>query len=91
MKPDDVCELYSEKSVALTLRLLDDNNDNPMVLIEGTAETLKMFAELLLAVSKSSAGSGFSISPKGAGSFHFSKVSKLGMYINKIETQDSQS
>jgi hypothetical protein len=52
------------------------------VLIDGPPEALKMLGELLLAVAHEEAGSSFSISPNGAGRFHFSRDSELGIYIH---------
>lgn len=88
MKPDDVCEKYSNKKVGLSIRLIDpeEQGEAPsMVLIEGSATALEMLAELLSAVSIDAKNDGFSISPFGAGKVHFSKRSKLGVYIHRLD------
>jgi hypothetical protein len=84
MKTDEICDRYSDKSVGLVLRLLDDDQKSPStVLIEGSADALKMLAELLVAVADEPDNDGFSISPFGAGKLHFGKASKLGVYIHR--------
>src|SRR5215216_3919908 len=54
VRPDDVSVKYADKNVELTLRLLADDTQEegvvPYVLIEASAEGLKMLAELLTAV-----------------------------------------
>ena len=57
------------------------------MLIEGSSSALRMLAELLLAVADEAENDGFSISPFGAGRFHFSKSSKLGVYIHRINSE----
>jgi len=87
MKTDDICEFYAEKKVDLTIRILeveDEDEDEELVLIEGRRDALKFLAELLLAVSEESADDGFSISPIGAGSIHFSESATLGIYIHSL-------
>lgn len=86
MKADEVCEQYSSKNVGLTLRMIEDEDGEPSttVLIEGSALALRMLAELIVAVANESENEGFSISPFGAGSDHFSKSSKLGVYIHRL-------
>jgi len=83
MRPDEICEKHSTHSVGLVLKLLreDDEELAPSILIEGSEEALKMFGELLLSVASERPGSSFSLSPSGAGRFHFSKDSELGLYI----------
>ncbi|MRD46979.1 hypothetical protein GHT07_06800 [Caenimonas koreensis DSM 17982] len=84
MKTDEICERYSEKSVGLVVRLLDDDNQSPStVLIEGSVDALRMLAELLVAVADESDNDGFFISPFGAGKVHFGKASELGVYIHR--------
>jgi hypothetical protein len=86
MKTDEICERFSEKSVGLVLRLLDDGDgdQSSTVLIEGPARALRMLAELLIAVADESENEGFSISPFGAGKDHFSTASELGVYIHRL-------
>ena len=88
MKPDEVCEKYSNKKVGLSIKLMDpeDHGEEPtMVLIEGSSDALGMLAELLTAVATEQKVDGFSISPFGAGRIHFAKKSKLGVYIHKLD------
>lgn len=84
MRPDEICEKHSAQSVGLTLKLLreDDEELVPSILIEGTNEALKMLGELLLSVANERPGSSFALSPAGAGRFHFSQGSELGLYIH---------
>lgn len=86
MTPDNVCGRYGNKSVGLSLRLIeqDDGSAPDTVLIEGPPKALRMLAELLVAVAEDPESDGFSISPFGAGSFHFSRSSRLGVYINPL-------
>lgn len=86
MKTDDICNKYSIRSVQLSLRIIEeeDKNLSSIVLIEGPARALRMLAELLIAVADEPENDGFSISPGGAGKYHFSKSSKLGFYINRL-------
>lgn len=86
MKADDVCERYSSESVGLTMRMLEAEvgEVSTTVLIEGGSEALRMLGELLLAIADEPDEEGFSISPFGAGRFHFSDASKLGVYIHRL-------
>lgn len=86
MKADEICERYSEKSVELALRLLDEEDGDPpsTVLIEGPARALRMLAELLVAIADEPGNEGFSISPFGAGKDHFAAASELGVYIHRL-------
>lgn len=85
MKTDDICEQYFDKQVGLEIQLLqdEDEDDATMVLIQGNPDALKLLAELLTAVAEGPENDGFSISPFGAGSTHFSPESKLGIYIHR--------
>ena len=93
MKSDDICEKYSETSVGLSLKLLEDEDgESPsIVLIEGPARALRMLAELLVSVADEKENEGFSISPFGAGKDHFSSDSQLGFYINRLTQTDLSS
>ena len=85
MTPDEVCDEYSKKKSGLMLRLLaEEEGAPPAVLIEGSSRALRLLADLLLAVANDENSDGFSISPFGAGKFHFSKKSELGVYINRL-------
>jgi hypothetical protein len=55
----DLCEAYAPKRVGLTLRLLDDDVDDPgspSVLIEGSSGALRLLAHLILAVAERDGG-----------------------------------
>ncbi|MGO4134314.1 hypothetical protein ACEQ6A_07135 [Rhizobium brockwellii] len=82
-KADGVCEKYSGDRVGLNVRLLDDDGDKNIVLIEGQATALRFLAELLLAVADGEPGETFYISPFSAGRMHFSKDSELGFYLHR--------
>jgi hypothetical protein len=85
MKTDEICDRYSENSVGLVLRLLNDDLGSPSdVLVEGSSDALKMLAELLMAVANEVENDSFSISPFGPGRFHFSKTAEIGIYIHRI-------
>ena len=86
MKVDEICERYSEKSVGLALRLLEEDDGSPpsTVLIEGSARALRFLAALLIAIADEGEDESFSITPFGAGKFHFSEVSELGVYIHRV-------
>lgn len=80
MKPDDVCEKYSDSIIKLSI--LKNKN---FIVIKGDSCSLKFLSELISAQADTLTNSGFSISPKGAGSSYFVKKSKLGLYINNNE------
>lgn len=86
MTLDDVCEKYGDERGNLDLRLLkeDDGSPSSTVLVEGSPRSLLLLAELLSAVALDEKEEGFSISPFGAGKFHFSEKSELGVYINCV-------
>lgn len=85
MNSDEVIKRYSNESVGLTLRLIDDKDGfKPVVLIEGHPQALKMVAELLVAVAENPKDDGFSMSPDSAGSKHFSENSEVGFYIHRL-------
>ena len=87
MKTDEICELYADKKVGLTVKLLDqcDGEKEPSaVLIEGSAEALRLLAELLIAVAGEVENESFYISPFAAGSIHFSSSATLGVYIHRV-------
>jgi hypothetical protein len=75
------------------LRLLDedDGSEPSTVLVEGSSRALKMLAELLIAVAEEKENDGFSMSPMGAGNIHFSKATKLGIYIYRTGSKTTQT
>ena len=87
MRPDKmlsingVLEFYSRKtkSAKLTVRKLDRDT----VLIEGTSDSLKFLAHILLSLAKEE-DCGFQLSPKGAGSAWFAKDAQLGIYFHRL-------
>lgn len=56
-----------------------------MVLIQGPPEALQMLAALISAVAEPDGGDGFSLEPRGAGSFHLSSAATLGVYIHRLD------
>jgi hypothetical protein len=76
-----VIDLYSRKTkiAKLTVRKLDRDT----VLIEGSADSLKFLAHILLGLTKEE-DCGFQISPKGAGSKWFAKDAQLGIYMHRL-------
>jgi hypothetical protein len=89
MRTDEICKRYSDRSVSLSLPLIQDDEDNSrsIVLMECSPDGLRMLAELLLAVAEEVEKDGFSISPFGAGSTHFAPNSELGLYIYRADPQ----
>ena len=87
MKTDDICRTFASKAVRLSLRLLEptDDDESPLVLIEGNSQALRMLAELIGAVAEASTDDGFSLSPHGAGKRYFATGSTHGFYINRID------
>lgn len=82
MNPNDVCEKYADERGDLSLRILRAEEGLNSVLIEGSPRALHLLADLLMAVAGDEGKSRFSLSPDGAGKFHFSEKSELGIYIN---------
>lgn len=87
VKTDEICGRYAERPTGLTLRLLDeeDGNEPSTLLVEGSANALRLLGELLIAVAEEKENESFSISPFGAGRIHFSEAAKLGIYIHRID------
>lgn len=84
MKYNEVIDKYENEEVNLSVRMLDNNEASPMVLIEGHPIALKMLAELLHAAVDEEKNGGFSLSPTGAGSYYFSEAAEMGLYIHCI-------
>ncbi len=83
--PDSISERIAESNEKLTIRLLDSSEGvegMPFVLIEASADGLRMLSALLNAVAESP-GDGFSIAPDGAGSSLFSPEATLGLYLHR--------
>jgi hypothetical protein len=80
MTPDEICNKYSKQSVGLVIdQIFDEDGKLQFLSIEGSKEALELVGDLALSVANGPEGENFLISPVGAGSFHFSKKSKLGI------------
>lgn len=94
--PDEVCELYSDRSVELALTVIgpdpeDAPDDVPFVLVEGTADALRFLAKILIAVADDETqDSSFQLSPTGAGSFHFSPAAEVGLYVHRLSKGEGE-
>jgi hypothetical protein len=88
--PDDICGAQTDSALGLTLRLISGgtDEDTQFALVEGPPKALRFLADLLAAAANQEPGFDFSLSPKGAGSFHFSPASDLGLYLN-VCSEDS--
>lgn len=90
--PDDLCEQYHGKGVALSIKNLEDD----AILLEGGSYSLEFLARLILAQAGFKKDCGFQISPTGAGASFFAAGSK-GIYIHrtgdgsKSRSQDQDS
>ena len=57
---------------------------------EGTADALRFLAKILIAVADDETDdSSFQLSPKGAGSFHFSPAADVGLYVHRLVPEDA--
>jgi hypothetical protein len=76
-----VIDLYSRRAekAKLTVRKLDRDT----VLIEGTSNSLRFLAQILLALTEEQ-DCGFQLSPRGAGSAWFAKDAELGIYLHRL-------
>jgi hypothetical protein len=79
--PDEICAAYAKKKVKITLRTLDDDED--VVLIEGTREALEFLGQLLLAQARCR-DCGFQLTPNGAGKALLSIESTKGVYLHRL-------
>jgi hypothetical protein len=76
-----VIDLYSRKAKRAKLTVRKLNRDT--VLIEGTSNSLKFLAHILLALTEEE-DCGFQISPRGAGNAWFAKDARLGIYLHRL-------
>jgi hypothetical protein len=84
-----VCEKYGNNSVGILVEpIYDDNGDLSLLHIGGSQNALAMLCELINAVAHGSKDDSFTISASGAGRFHFSKKSKIGLAISVNNTPD---
>jgi hypothetical protein len=90
MTPDEVCEFFSKKKIKLSMKLLSEgeNDIDPMILVLGDSNSLKMLAAFILAIAEGPDDDGVSISPHGAGNSFFDKKSEFGIYIEKISKKN---
>ena len=83
MTPDEICEKYSKKSVGISVSpVYGDDGELLFLNIEGSRQGLTMVSELIASIANGPEDDDFSISPAGAGRFHFSKASKIGLAIS---------
>ena len=87
MNINDVIDKYDIKNLRIHTRMLEPDEDNidPSLLIEGTADALRKLGELIIAVTEDDKWSNLHMAPNGTGCAHFTKDSKIGLYINCIE------
>jgi hypothetical protein len=78
---DVVCGDYGRKRSDLSVTKMDRGT----VLIEGKPRALKFLGEVLIAHARGpKIDCHFNISPRGAGSRHFNRNSKFGIYIHRL-------
>jgi hypothetical protein len=78
---NDVISRYSRRAKRAKLTVRKLNRDT--VLIEGTSDSLKFLAHILLALTDEE-DCGFQFSPKGAGKAWYAKDSQLGIYLHRL-------
>ncbi len=84
---DGVCELYGRKRSDLSVTKMNRGT----VLIEGRPRALKFLGEVLIAHARGPKNDcHFGISPRGAGSRHFNKSSKFGVYIHRLPCKNGK-
>jgi hypothetical protein len=78
---DEICGDYGRKRSDLSVAKMDRDT----VLIEGKPRALKFLGEVLIAHARGrKTDCHFNISPRGAGSRHFKRNSKFGVYIHRL-------
>ncbi|WP_075657000.1 hypothetical protein [Pseudochrobactrum sp. B5] len=82
-----VIEKYDGRDLRLKTRILevDEDSIHPYVLIEGSADTLRKLAELILALPDDNIARDFQMGPNAPGCAHFTKDSTIGIYINCVD------
>ncbi|CAN7678389.1 hypothetical protein [Aminobacter sp. LjRoot7] len=90
MGTDDIFERHANQGKAkLSLSLLPNESEeeaaDPLILIQGPHQALRLLGELLIAIADSEKERHSSASPKSAGSFHFDPASEFGFYINRLD------
>jgi hypothetical protein len=83
--PDDICG-EQESPLGLRVKLLDDDGYDHFALVSGSREALNFLASIISAVSRSEKlPAHIQMSPSGAGNFHFSEDSNMGIYIECVQ------
>jgi hypothetical protein len=78
---DGICQHYGRKRSDLLVTKMSRGT----VLIEGRPRALQFLGEVLIAHARGPKDDcHFGISPRGAGSRHFNKKSKFGVYIHRL-------
>jgi hypothetical protein len=74
----------ARQSKKLNVRVVDDNENCPYVLIEGNKTALESLAHLILGHVRGQKGCGRQIFPQGPGSAYFSKSASHGIYLHLL-------
>lgn len=86
VRPDDVTSFYSDKGVAVNVRILDEPDDGeeaaPLVLLEGDKTSLLFLADLLLAQASDPLDCGFQLTIPSKR--FFADHSEYGLYIHRL-------
>jgi hypothetical protein len=90
METDDIFVRYADAGKAkLSLSLLPNETEeeaaDPLILIQGPPQALRLLGELLIAIADSEKERHRQASPHGGGSFHFDPASQFGFYINRVD------
>ena len=89
--PDEAIDRYEGESPQFVVRVLEaspgaveDGGGRQSILVEGSAEGLRLLAEVLLGLAETARDDGFQLSPDSAGHWHFSQDSPFGLYLHRI-------
>ena len=85
--PDQVCG--EARDIKFTVKSLPE--DKSYVLIEGNKAAFLWLSDLFAAHAEFDKDCGFQIAPNGLGSAHFTKESKLGMYLHRLPCVEKKS
>jgi len=80
---NDVIDRFSKKLKFKRAKLTVRKLDRGTVSIEGSSESLKFLAHILLALTEER-DCGFQLSPKSAGMAWFAKDAQLGIYLHRL-------
>jgi hypothetical protein len=89
MSVKDVLDAFHEKGLQIKIDILDEEEETPSILVDGSSHALEFLGNLFLEFSKEGKDCGFQISPSGAGSVFFSETSKFGLYIHRTPCKHS--